>query len=164
MVGREPFAKRTQDRDAASHRRFERHIHPGVLRRCENFLAVQGQERLIRGHHRLTRANGGQDEALGHLVPPHQFDHDVHVGSRDQPLGIGIEANPRKVNTSIGLGIEVRDGDHAQREPKALPNHTGILGQYLDDTLPDGAETDQAYSDTPSAFFGHFRSTPPSPA
>ena len=43
-VGRQAFAQRLDDRNAAGHGRLERHHHALVLRRLENLVAVHGQQ------------------------------------------------------------------------------------------------------------------------
>ena len=87
-VGGEPFAHRLDDRDAAGHRRLERHHHALAAGGGEDLVAVRGQQRLVGRHHVLAVLDRGQDQVLGDGVAADQLDHDVDVGIAHHREGV----------------------------------------------------------------------------
>ena len=60
----------------------------GLLRGGEYFVAVRGQQRLVRGHHRFSGFQRRPDQAAGGLQAPDQLDDDVDGGIGHQRGGV----------------------------------------------------------------------------
>ena len=88
-VGRQPFAQRLDDRDAAGHRRLERDHHATRARRREDLGAVHGEQRLVGRDHMLARGDGFEHQFARDVVAADQFDDDVDRRVRDDFARIG---------------------------------------------------------------------------
>ncbi len=64
-VGGQALAQRLDDRNAAGHRRLERDHHALFLRRGEDLVAVQGEQRLVGGDDVLAVGDRLQHQLLG---------------------------------------------------------------------------------------------------
>ena len=58
-----------------------------VGRSGEQFRAVQRQQFLVGGDHRLAQVQGGQQQLPGRVDSSHQFHHQVHAGHGDEVVG-----------------------------------------------------------------------------
>ena len=74
-----PFAQRFDDRNAAADRAFERDHHVLLARGGEDFVAVLGQQRLVRGDHVLAVRDRLQNELSRDAGAADQLDDDVDV-------------------------------------------------------------------------------------
>jgi hypothetical protein len=79
MVGGEAFAQGLDDRNTTGYGRFEGDNDTALLRRGENLVAVQSNQRLVGSHHMLAVLDGLQHQILGDCVATNQFDHDIDV-------------------------------------------------------------------------------------
>ncbi len=104
---------------------------------------MEGEERFVRGHHRLPRGEGAEDEAFRGVVAADQLDHDVDRRVVDQPLGVAVEMNAVEGHAAIALRVQVRHPDETQRAPEPVLDLPGVRRQHFRDTRADRAETDQ---------------------
>jgi hypothetical protein len=66
---------------------------------------------------------------------------------RNQPRRVRIELNPREVDSSIGIEVEVRDAHEAERKAKPLFDLGCIVPQDFHNPSPDRPKPDQSYAD-----------------
>jgi hypothetical protein len=93
-VGREAFAQRLDDGDAAGNGGFEGDHHALLLRGGEDLIAMHGQQRLVGGDHVLAVFDGLEHQLLGHAVAADQFDDDVDLGVGDDGEGVVGQRTP----------------------------------------------------------------------
>ena len=106
--------QRLDDRDAAAHRRLNQHIHAALGGGRGNLLAVAGDHRLVRGHHRLAGGNRPQDQAAGRLQAAHHLHHDLHGRIVDHRLGAGGEQ--LRIEFQGAGAVEIAHRHPAQRQ------------------------------------------------
>src|SRR5699024_12884388 len=65
--------------DRAGHGRLEVQVGAGGVDGLGQLAGVLGQQRLVGGDHRLTVAQGLEEEGAWHVDATHEFDDDVDV-------------------------------------------------------------------------------------
>ena len=90
-VAGQRLAQRPQQRDGAGHRGLVVQVGPELAGRAVEFRAVLGQQRLVRGDHRLAALHRVQQQRPGRLDAADHLDHDVHVRAGDQRVRVGGE-------------------------------------------------------------------------
>ena len=141
LVGGQSFAQRLDDGDAAGHGSLERHHHPLVLGRLEDFIAVFGDQRLVGGHHMLVVVDGAQDQFQGRLVTTDEFNDDLHLWIIHYGKGVvGYLRDTVQAGDGSGvicLGRGVGDNDTPAGTARDL---FGVTVQHGDGAAADGTE------------------------
>ena len=142
-VGRQPFAQRLDDRDAAGDRRLEGHRHALPLRGGEDLVAVPGEERLVGRHHVLAVGDGFEHQILGKAASADQFDHDVDLAVAGH--GKGVASQPATPAGHFLRTGKIRIGHHVDRNrPARAPGDlVGVALQHPESPAPDGANAEQ---------------------
>ena len=107
------FTQRPDDRDGPGHGRLVEQVDARRRGHLGQFGAADGQQGLVRRHHRLAVAQGRLDQLVGRVEPADDLDHDVDVVALDQPGGVGAD----QVAVDGGADGLVRVGD---RDPDQL--------------------------------------------
>src|SRR5690606_18519473 len=81
-VGRQAFTDRLDHRNAAGNRCFERHDHAFLASPGENFVAVNGDQRLVRGYHVFSVFDRFEYQLAGNGVAAHQLYDDIDLRVR----------------------------------------------------------------------------------
>ncbi len=121
-VRRQPFAQRLDDRNAARHRRLERDHHALRARRLEDFAAMHGEQRLVRGDDVLAVRDGAQHQFARRARPADHLADDVDgrivddgvevIGHRDACVrgGLGLRrrahGDPRDFDAAAGAALD----------------------------------------------------------
>ena len=82
------FAQRFDDGNAAANAGFVIKIRAVFRRGGEQFLAVRGEQRLVRGDHGFALFQRGEHHRLGDAGAADQFDDDVDFGIVDDFLPV----------------------------------------------------------------------------
>src|SRR5690606_15903689 len=144
-VGRQTFADRLDDRDAAGNRRFEGDDHALLAGTGEDLVAMHGDQRLVGGNHVLAVVDGLEYQFLGQGVAADQLDDDVDLGVIDQFEDIAGHGNAGGVVLRLGrTNGNLGNLDAATGAPSNL---LGIAFEYIQSTATDGAQTTDAHFD-----------------
>ena len=143
-VGRQPLAQRLDDRDAAGDRRLEGQRHALHLRRTGEGGAMDGEQRLVRRHHRLAGGQRGLDRGAGRaLGAADGLDHHVHRRVMRQRDRVVVPAQPVQRDAAVARAVARRHGGHGDGTAGAGRDQLGIGAQDLQRARADGAETGQ---------------------
>ncbi len=139
-IAGEALAQRLDDRDRAADGGFEIERRPVRLGEIGERGAVPGEQRLVRGHHRLAGGERGFHRALGGIaVAAHQFDEHVDAGVGRERDGIADEARRRGAEVPLLGGVARAHRDHLDRAAAAQRQHVAMLLQQ-----PHHGGTDRA--------------------
>src|SRR4051812_18320672 len=140
------LAQRLDDRHAARHRRLEGDHHALLLRRREYFVAVRGEQGLVRGDDVLAVADCLELQVLGHGVAANQLDDDVDVLRADKLEGIlgqlGFSAGDLLRAGEVLVG-DLRDLD---RTAGAAADLVGVAIQDVPGAAAYRADAEQPYA------------------
>ena len=146
-VGRQAFAQRLDDGDAASYSRFERHHHAFFLRAGKNFVAVYRQQLFVGGNHVLAVGNSLQYQLFGHGVATDQLYHDVHIGVVDHGKRIGHHGDVGADQLTGLLYIAAGSNSQADVAAGTAADFFRVTLQYGGDTATDCSHPHQANID-----------------
>ena len=153
-VGRQAFAQRLDDRNASGHGSFKGDHHAFLLRGGENFVAVLGEQRLVRGHDVFAVLNGGEHQITRHGGAANQFDDDVNLRIRGG--GEGVVNNLRTVTHHAAGVFQIAVGhrDDANRATGAAGDFFAVAVQNFKGAASDGTDAQQGCLD---CFHGQYR-------
>ena len=143
-VGRQAFAQRLDDGDAAADRGLEGDHHALLLRGGEDVVAVLGEQRLVGGDHVLAVGDRLQHQVLRDAGAADQLDHDVDVRGAHHFPGVGGQTCalpstrlPRLLHVLVG---DARDADGAAG---AAPDLVGVAREHVPGAAADRADAEQ---------------------
>ena len=139
-VGRQAFAQRLDDGDAAGHGRLEGHHHAFFLGRREDFIAVRGQQRLVGRDHVLTVGDRLQHQVLGDAVAADELDDDVDLGIVDDQAGVIDDLALAASQFQGARRVQVGDRDDVDAASGAPRDFFLIALQDVEGAGADGAE------------------------
>ena len=150
-IGNQPFTQRLDDRNSARDARFVVDVDTGGLGGGEDLLAVECEQRLVGGDHRLARPDGVEDEFFRNRRAADQFDDDVRFANRLG--GVGGEDPFRNPHAAVGGDIEIGDFGEDEFHTGAAGDHIAVGEDVGGDTGADGSKSDDSDFDL---FHGHF--------
>jgi hypothetical protein len=106
------------------------------------FLAVDGQERLVRRHHVFPVLDGFKDELAGRFVTADEFHHDVDVGISDEPFRIVRKLHIAELDAPIALDVQVGDLPQFHRNAQPALDDVRVLDKDARSSRAHGPETD----------------------
>ena len=116
LLAGQRLAQRPDDRDGPGHRRLVEQVHARGGGHLGQLGAGGGQERLVRGDHRLAVAQGRLDQFVRRVEPADDLDHDVDVVPRHQGGGIGPDEVGPDGRRTRALRIGHGDADELQAD------------------------------------------------
>jgi hypothetical protein len=146
-VGRQPFAQRLDDRNAAGHRRLERHHHPLGGCGSEDLGAMHRQQRLVGRDHVLAGRDGLQHQCLGDAVAADEFDHDVDVGVGNHGACVVHHRDVRAHDGPRARHIQIGHHGDFDAAPGAALDFMLVALEHVERAAAHGAYAQQAYLD-----------------
>ena len=110
-------------------------------------LAMNRQQGLIGGDDVFAFADGFQNDAFRKIIAPDCFNHNLDGRVIQKSGEIRTEDTLGKHHATIRRHVKIHDSFHAQGHPHPSRNQLGLVAQDFRGPGPDGAESDQAYSD-----------------
>ena len=139
------LAQRAQQRDGAGHRGLVVQVGPVLPGRAVDLRAVLGQQRLVRGDHRLAALQRGEQQRPGRLDAADDLDHDVDVGPGGQR--VRVRGEQRAVDRGGPPVPDPAHRDPGQLQPgaDAQGEVVGLLGEQPGHLGADDAAAEQGY-------------------
>ena len=109
LVCRQAFTQCLDNRDTASHGRFEGDHDTFLLCRRKYLVAMQGDQCLVGGHHMLAVGNRLQYQLAGRFVATNKLNNDVDIGIINNRKGIVADADGVYARETRGI-IVTRSG------------------------------------------------------
>jgi hypothetical protein len=142
-IGRQAFAQRLDDRNAAAHRRLEGHHHAHLARRIEDLVAVHRQQGLVGRDDVLVMGDGIEHQRARRLVAADQLDDDIDLRVAHhvlQPVGQRYLLADQGVCLGQAAHADHRDLDPA---PGAPADHLLVALQDLERTPAHHSQAQQ---------------------
>ena len=114
-AGREPPGERADDRNAAGHRCLEAEPHSLLGGAGKQFVAVPGDDRLVRRDHGLPARQGVPHQARGAVLAADEFHHHVDIVVEQ---GFEIRGEFRARQVRFRPGGAAGNPDELQRTPR----------------------------------------------
>jgi hypothetical protein len=137
------LAQRPQQRDGAGYRRLVVQVGAVLAGRAVNLRAVLGQQGLVRGDHRFTNLQRGEQQRPGRLDAADHLHHDVHVRPGDQR--VRVRSEQRKIDPRGPPVPDPAHRDPGQFQPRADAQGkvVGLLGEQPGHLRADRAAAEQ---------------------
>ncbi len=135
-VGRQAFANRLDHRNATGHRRFESDDHALLTGLGEDFVPMNGDQRLVRGDHVLAVLDRFEYQLAGNGVAAHQLYDDVDLRVRGHFEDIVGNRNTGRLE----LRLWRAHGNlcHFDSTPGTTSNFLGVALKYVEGAATDG--------------------------
>ena len=143
-IAREPFAHRLDDGNTAGHRGFERHHHAFFLRLGENFVAMHGDQSLVRGNHMFAVGDGLEHQGTRRFVTADQFDHHLDLGIAHHRMRVLYQLDAVGRTWPLFLQVARRGLDDVDFAPGAACDFLPVACQHADRAAAYGAEAENA--------------------
>ena len=146
-IGSQALAQGFDDRNAASHRGFERDRHPFFLRRSKYFVAEIGQQGLVGCNHMLAALDGLEYEFPGHAITANQFDDDIDFRIDNYRKGVVRDPAAPAGHLARMLDISIGNDRNLNRPSRTPRNFLCVTFQHGIGSAADSANTQQSNVD-----------------
>ena len=147
IIGAEVLLDGRDDRDPPSDRGLEQNLHPFFNGRPDDFLAMEGQQRLVGRDHMFTVFDGLENKGAGRFIAPDQFDDHIDLGIGQDLLRAGGQQIFLDRHASVGGDIQIRDPGELQGRSQSRFDELSIFSKSVDNPGTDGPEAEQTNVD-----------------